>query len=55
MYVMDNDPIVEVFFKYKDFRKVLIFQVSAMCDHVEQEIRDLSVTEPTVNLSAGLA
>ena len=52
---VDEDPMVEVLFKYKGSRKALIFQVSAVCDCVEQELQDLGVNEPTVSLSAGLA
>ena len=52
---MDEDRMVEVLFEYKGSRKVLCFQVSSVCDRVEQELRDLGVTEPNVNLSAGLA
>ena len=52
---VDEDPVVEVLFEYKGSRKALIFQVSAVCDRVEQELRKLGVNEPTVSLSAGLA
>ena len=47
--------MVEVLFVYKGSRRALFFQVSAVCDRVEQELQDLGVNEPTVNLSAGLA
>ena len=51
----DEDPIVEVLFEYKGSRKELIFQASDVCDRVEQELQDLGVNEPRVNVSAGLA
>ena len=52
---VDEDPMVEVLFEYKGSRKALIFQVSAVCDRVEQELRDLGVNEPTVSLITKLA
>ena len=52
---IDQDRMVEVLFEYKGSRRVLCFEVSTVCDRVEQELRDLGVTEPNVNLSAGLA
>ena len=52
---IDQDRMVEVLFEYKGSRRALCFEVSTVCDRVEQELRDLGVTEPNVNLSAGLA
>ena len=46
---------MEVLFEYKGSRKELVFQVSDVCGRVEQELRELGVTEPSVNLCAGLA
>ena len=53
MEEVNEDRMVEALFEYKGSRKVLCFTVSTIC--VEQELRDLGVTEPNVNLSAGLA
>ena len=47
MEEVDENPMVEVLFEYKGSGKALIFQVSAVCDGVEQELRDLGVTEPS--------
>ena len=41
--------MVEVPFEYKGSRRALCFEVSTVCDRVEQELRDLGVTEPNVN------
>ena len=54
IHEIDDDPMVEVLFEYKGSRKALCFQVSTVCDRVEQELRDLGVAEPDVNLSAGV-
>ena len=46
---------MEILFEYKGSRKALVFQRSTVCDRIEQELRDLGVNDPDVNLSAGLA